>query len=367
MSRVQYLDGLRAVAIIAVLGVHWIASQFPVAYGGYIGVDVFFILSGYIITTLLWRNQHSQSIRANYGHFLRRRVSRLYPALLAFVVVTLIIYAVFPGAPTRLEELVIPAILALTQGYSFYAASGAATSAPFAITWSLSVEWMFYLVWPLVVFAAKEAAVPARRLAFWASVSAVGLYVLALFQDSHWFYYGPVARIPEILVGCVLALVLQSSDVKERKSSKPRLRSTGAAVALLFLAAYSVFGPVQWSPVFRFVGLPLTVLAVAYLIWFGRSMPDARLTSVLSWAPLTFVGRISYSLYLWHMVGLNLFTTENVGELPLLGVAALGVGVALGMALISYRLLELPRSRQSSKSRTLKPADSAADALGVGR
>ena len=342
MTRIAYLDGIRAIAIGAVLIVHWVASQFAGAYGGYIGVDIFFVLSGFIITSLLWRKKPDSSLSPAYFRFLKRRFTRLYPALLAFVAITLVIYAFFPGAPTNVKDLILPAVLTLTQGYSFYAGSGAATAAPFAITWSLSVEWIFYLIWPLVILSAKRLGVPARRLMLWVVIVAVGLYGMSLFQDSHWFYYGPLARMPEIMLGGALALSMSTTIVCERAKRREWLLVTGALAALIFIAGYTIFGPVQWSPVFRFIGLPATVAAALYLIWFGHAAPASRITAVLSAAPLTFLGRISYSLYLWHMVGLNLFTTENMGDLPLPVVGVLGVAAAGVMALLSYRFLEKP-------------------------
>jgi peptidoglycan/LPS O-acetylase OafA/YrhL len=367
MNRIGYLDGIRALAILSVLAVHWIASQLPIAYGGYIGVDLFFVLSGYIITNLLWRRNTDRSTLANYGRFLKRRVVRLYPALLAFVVLTLVIYAVFPGAPTRVSELFVPAALALTQGYSLYAGSGAATAAPFAITWSLSIEWMFYLVWPLVVFGCRRSGMGPGRLAAWTGTTAAVIYAASLFQDSHWFYYGPLARIPEIMVGGVLALLMVRSEFGSRTVRHERALAAGAILALAFIVLYSVFGPVQWSLLFRFFGLPATVAAGLFLIWYGRRLPESPLTRALSWAPLTFLGRVSYSLYLWHMVGLNLFTTDNLGDLPLPLVGIIAVSLAIALAGLSYRFLELPmlqtrpsrvasRSEASEIKRSLTPS-----------
>jgi len=353
MNRVAYLDGIRAMAIAGVLAVHWIASQFPAVYGGYIGVDIFFVLSGYIITSMLWRKRSADPIPRQYGRFLWRRVVRLYPALTVFVVVTLVIYAVFPGAPMSPSDLAFPALVALGQGYSIYAGSGAAEATPFAITWSLSVEWMFYVLWPLAIFAARRRGLEARRVARWSAAIAVVLYLVALFQDSHWFYYGPLARVPEIMVGGVLALLIHASAAQAGRAARsglsPKVLPALAILSIAFIGLYTLFGPVQWSPVFRFVGLPLTVAATAYLIWFGQRLPDSRLTALLGWGPAAFLGRISYSLYLWHMVGLNLFTRDNMGDLPLLVVAGLSVGLAVCLAGLSYRFLERPflRSRAS--------------------
>lgn len=144
-QRVGYLDGIRGLAIGGVLAVHWIGSELPFGRGGYLGVDLFFVLSGYIISTMLWRSRPlGRSVAAQYRTFLRRRVVRLYPALIATVLVTILIYAVLPAGRARVADLLAPGLLALVQGTTFSAASG--YGGPFEITWSLSVEWMFYLV-----------------------------------------------------------------------------------------------------------------------------------------------------------------------------------------------------------------------------
>jgi peptidoglycan/LPS O-acetylase OafA/YrhL len=141
--RIDYLDGIRAMAIVAVLVVHWLGSQVPAGLGGYIGVDIFFVLSGYIITTILWRSRSQQSIHRQWGRFILRRVRRLYPALLGMIVGTLLLFALVPGAPIGLEDLFPMAGLAIVQGYSFFAAAQLGPLGPFAVTWSLAVEWMF--------------------------------------------------------------------------------------------------------------------------------------------------------------------------------------------------------------------------------
>lgn len=348
VNRVAYLDGIRALAIGAVLLVHWVASQFPVAYGGYIGVDIFFVLSGYIITTMLWKKAVSGTIGQQYGRFLKRRFVRLYPALLGFIIVTLALYAAFPGAPMMVGDLVGPALISLGQGYSVYAASGIAGSTPFHITWSLSVEWMFYILWPLAVYKLRRSDVDAVLLAKWAVAVAVVLYLLALPQDALWFYYGPVARVAEMLLGGALGLTMSVSARKNEEPTRPRRATTAAALCLAFIATYTVFGPAQWDSLFRYFGLPLTVAVTLYLIWFGIRSPLSPLTRLLGWGPLAFVGRVSYSLYLWHIVGIGLFTRDNLEGLPLPAIATIAVAFTVVMALLSYRFLELPFMKPQS-------------------
>lgn len=344
-SRIAYLDGLRAVAILAVIAVHWVGSQLPLGLGGYIGVDIFFVLSGYIITTAMWRSRSDASIGSQYGTFIKRRVFRLYPALLGMIIGSLLLFGLFPGSPFSLSELFGPAIVALTQGYSIYAAAELGPSTPFMLTWSLSIEWMFYLLWPLAVYWAKLRRVTGRRLAAIAGTVAVALYVPALFLSTHGFYYGPMARVSEILAGAILALLLSPPRrVHEEKPHSNALLQVLAFVGIAALSAFVVFGPVQWSPVFRFAALPLTVAVTLYLIWLGFRAPGSVAIRLLSWAPLTFIGRVSYSLYLWHMVGQNLFTRENI-TLPLPAVALIGVLVCIVPTALSYRYLELPYMR----------------------
>jgi peptidoglycan/LPS O-acetylase OafA/YrhL len=355
-TRVRYLDGIRAVAILSVLVVHWGApmaqSILPgagIARGGYIGVDIFFVLSGYIITSMLWRGTMRGTVLGQYGRFLRRRVIRLYPALLGLVIVTLLIYAVYPGAPSTVSDLIQPGVVALVQGTSFYLGSRGGGDSPFGITWSLSIEWMFYLLWPVAVLLAERWSVSALRLAIGAGIAGVVFYVIALTQDEHWFYFGPVARVPEILAGGVLALLLASSK-RTNKDGSPVL-SAAALVSLAGVLVYVFLGPPQWSFAFRVVGLPLAVLATVLLIWAGTGSHSGPVSRALSWGPLPLIGRVSYSLYLWHEVGFNLLVL-NPGPIPLAIAAVLSVVVSAAMTALSYRFLEVPFLKSGRVSQT---------------
>src|ERR1700709_2004799 len=114
-GRVDYLDGIRALAIGAVLSLHWLSWYSPFLHGGSVGVDVFFVLSGFIITTMLWRSRGPATVGAAWWVFVKRRVIRLYPALLGLVVGAIVLYAVIPSAPLGPLEGARRGLLSLTQ------------------------------------------------------------------------------------------------------------------------------------------------------------------------------------------------------------------------------------------------------------
>lgn len=339
-QRVAYLDGIRGLAISGVIVVHWIGSRCPLGVGGYLGVDLFFVLSGYIISTMLWRSQpRGRSAAARYRTFLWRRVIRLYPALLAVVLGTVIICALLPDAAAGVPDLLVPGLLAIVQGSTFSVAGG--HTSPFEMTWSLSIEWMFYLVWPLAIFAARRAGINARHAAKAVAVVAGAAYVGALFQSPNWFYFGPLARIPEMLAGGALALWVAES-IGFPPLRRPRMALSIAVLLVAATAAYVMFVSVNYYVVFRCIGLPLAVCLGLDFIWLGLRT-DNTLIKLLGWKPLTLLGRASYSIYLWHYVGYYLFLRPNVAEPPL--IFALAAALTAGMAAVSYRCVERPFMR----------------------
>lgn len=331
-GRVDHLDGLRAVAILAVLALHWVSWYVPLFHGGSIGVDVFFVLSGYIITTLLWRS------RATYATFLRRRVVRLYPALLGLVVVTTLLYAITPGAAISAVETARRGALSLGQATSVWAALQEGSFwlpalHPFAHTWSLAVEWYFYLLWPLPVLAARRAQWSPGRLARVAVVAALVLYAASLALPPHWFYFGPTARAAELLIGGALALHLLDAPDGPRR---PRRAGTASTLALAAVAAYVLLGPASSSVGYRVVGIPLAVVATLVLIVVGNVGLSGRM---LTQPWVASLGRHSYSLYLWHLAPFLLLEEVDGPKW------ALGMGTVLSTAaltVLSYRFLERP-------------------------
>ncbi|MFC7492779.1 MULTISPECIES: acyltransferase family protein [unclassified Nocardioides] len=334
-GRVDYLDGIRAVAIAAVLALHWFSWYVPLFHGGSIGVDLFFVLSGFIITTVLWRAPTDWSA---WGAFLRRRVVRLYPALLGLVVGAVVLYAVVPTAPVDAVEVARRGVLALTQTSSLWAAGQDGSLwlpglQPFGQTWSLAVEWGFYLLWPGCVIGARRAGWSARRLAAVALVVAAVAYAASLPLGAFWFYFGPADRSAELLVGAALALWTLDRPATTTRSELP------AVLALVAVAAYALLAPDALSPVYRYLGVPLAVVAAVVLIRTGYAGGRGPVTRLLGHPWLATTGRHSYSLYLWHVVPF-LLLEEAPGPKPLLGLAA--VASAIGLTVLSYRYLERP-------------------------
>ncbi|WP_435747057.1 acyltransferase family protein [Nocardioides sp. SYSU DS0663] len=340
-GRFDYLDGLRAVAISAVLALHWLAWYVPFFHGGAIGVDVFFVLSGFIITTMLWRTRGTGRVLTAYGSFLKRRVVRLYPALVGLVVVSALLFWLVPASGLAPGEVGRRGLLVLAQTTSVWGAMQEGSFlvpalAPFGVTWSLAVEWYFYLLWPLLLLAAARRGWTARRTAHVTTGVGAGCYLLSLGLSPFWFYFGPTARFAELLAGCALALYLQS---RPADAAPLRVPAAAPALALTALALYVVLGPESHGP-YRWAGVPLAVSATLVLICAGYSAHGGPVRALLSHPVLTYVGRLSYSLYLWHTVPFLLLADVPGLPMPVLGMLALSSVAVLTLG--SYYLLERP-------------------------
>jgi peptidoglycan/LPS O-acetylase OafA/YrhL len=287
---VPALDGLRAISIALVVGQHSALGSFPPFRLGYFGVDVFFVLSGYLITSLLRAEQRATG-NIVLRKFYMRRFLRIVPALWAWAVV-LLLARVDPPVSILWSVLWISNI--------FLAAGAIPSTGGAPVSWSLSIEEQFYALWPPLGKRLKPAA--------WAGVAIVLIAAITVWRvvlvnrgitGFPRLSARPDAHLDVILWGCLAALA-------EETAAYARVRATLAArrnVVLLGLGAAAAATYILCDGSERNVGLygfTLVGLLTALFILWLRAAPGAPLVRLLSLAPVVYVGRISYGIYLWH-------------------------------------------------------------------
>ncbi|MEV2214208.1 acyltransferase [Streptomyces sp. NPDC050997] len=349
-GRVAGLDGLRTVAVVLVIVYHLEPDAVP---GGSVAVDVFFTISGFVITRLLVA-EYARTGRVDLRSFYRRRWLRLGPAMLVMCTVTALLSVALPLP--LFDGAWVAAALAGASVVNLVRAGESGPysdlTAPLSHTWSLGVEEQFYLAWPLLLLVLLRRAT-ARTVLSWVAVLCVlpVLWRMVLWDPTaaHRIYNGPDTRADQLLVGALLAVVLA-----RLRADDPRLallrswagRLCWPALALLGLIAWQI--PITeasgWNPVWFTVGFlaaaVLSALVVAALELCPRSWPS-RLLSVSAAA---WVGRnLSYGMYLWHYPVIRLLSDLGVegGRLLPAGFAA-----TVAAALASYLLVERPLSRR---------------------
>lgn len=351
--RMPYFDGIRAVAVLAVLCYH---GGVPLVGGGLLGVDVFFVLSGFLITGLLVR-EFTSSARIALGRFWAGRARRLLPALV-ILLLGVAAYAYFFSGSVDLGEIRGDSLATLfyvanwhyilsDQGY--FALSAAPS--PLLHTWSLGVEEQYYLIWPLVALVVLRWK-GSKALAWVAGVGALcsaGL-MAAMAQagfSADRLYYGTDTRAQALMVGSVLGVLAAQGGswrvVKKGWAATKWGKVTGALLgaggAGWLLWAFHAY-PGQDSFLYD-GGFFLVALGAGAVITAVASWPRGWLALVCSWQPLRLLGRISYGVYLYHW---PLFLVLDHAHTGLSGAAlfAVRVGVTLVVATVSFRFIEEP-------------------------
>jgi peptidoglycan/LPS O-acetylase OafA/YrhL len=363
------IQGLRAVAVILVVAFH---AGLPLP-GGYVGVDVFFVISGFVITAMLLRETLATG-RISLKSFYIRRFRRLTPALSVMVAVTVLLSAlpIFSLASQGMTSATAIGAMLLFANYAIARSTGgyfdpAAENNLLLHTWSLSVEEQFYLIFPILIIAAWSVGrrFGRPRLALAIAVSALGaaslLVALAtssgvaipLIPDGLVGFYGPIGRAWEFAAGAILAIA----------ASRFSPVSTRFAVVLALvgalLLAYAVFAFSE-STVFPGGSTIVPVLGTVLLIYAGSSGRNA-ISRALSTRPMVKIGDLSYSWYLWHWPFIVLAATVWPGNAFALLLAA---ALSLVPAALSYRFVEQP-FRSGLRSTKLKFTGLVAVALVV--
>jgi len=334
------IDGLRAIAVIAVVLYH---LGVPGMGGGFVGVDVFFVISGYLITRLVRREMAAGGF--TFRNFYVRRIRRL-AAPLFLVALAVVVAAYFLSPPDAMysvsqsvqaQPLALQNVHFLAQGDYFELAE----RKPLLHTWSLGVEEQFYLLWPLFLFllrGRRRTTVMWMVAASMAASFAVNL-VLLEFIPKAAFYLLP-ARAWELGIGGLLALKQEPPD---HPPAKRRRIGTGLAVAAIGLLIVAF---VRIDPEGAFPGWPalLPVIATTILIAHGSSS-DSYVKRALSMPALVYVGLISYSLYLWHWPLITF--ARGQGASPSHPVTAtVLIGLSVGLAALTYHFVERPIRRR---------------------
>jgi peptidoglycan/LPS O-acetylase OafA/YrhL/lysophospholipase L1-like esterase len=331
---VPALDGVRGVAVLAVLlfhgGVAWLR-------GGFLGVDAFFVLSGYLITSLLLTGP-VPDLKA----FWARRARRLVPALLAMSVVVVLAGRVVAINATPRDALGALAYLAnwrsIVGGGGYFGAF--AEPSAFKHTWSLAVEGQFYLLWPLlVVLVCRRSRGAVLATAGVGALVSAGAMAASFspYGDPARAYYGTDTRIQALFVGAALAVVLGARGESVRR--RAFLSASGAAGVALTLWLW-VTASGSDRGLYR-GGFLLTAVATAAVIASVVAVPEGPLARWLAARPLRLVGRVSYGVYLWH-VPVYLVVTRSRTHLPGPMLLLLRVAVTFGLAALSWRLIEVP-------------------------
>ncbi len=346
-ARLPYLpalDGLRAVAVISVLLYHASVAWLP---GGFLGVEMFFVISGYLITSMLLA-EWSQTGGIDLKTFWLRRARRLFPALFTLLVVV-VAYAVLflPEEVAGLRGDVLSTAAYVNNWYQIFSHKSYFESAGrpplLRHMWSLAVEEQFYLLWPLLLGLLLRRQRPGRVLAMvLLGALASLLLMVAGFKpdtDPSRIYYGTDTRAAGLLLGAALAFTWPPGKAVLGGSQRV-LDAIGLGALVTLLACFLLITEFQsflYRGGFTLVGLA-TVELLAIVVH-----PQARLTTrLMCWEPLRWVGLRSYGIYLWHFP--VFMVTRPQLDLPWDGVPVLllRLGLTLAIAALSYRFIETP-------------------------
>ncbi len=334
LGRRPSLDGLRALAVLAVLAVH---AELPLGDGGFLGVDIFFVLSGFLITALLLE-EHCGSDRINLRRFMARRARRLLPAFIVFVVGTVAI--VYPNVTTDQRRSLLGglagSVLYVRNWDQIISGRGLAGFTQPHL-WSLAVEEQFYLVWPVlflgIIMWRGRTRLAQPLMALFSLSAVLAVVLLVVTDDNQRLYLGTDIRAAQVLAGALGAVLIYRSSALTLPKAIAGVPTDLALAKLIGAVVLSVgvIGEPRFATVYYPVGIALFgVLVAAFLVALIQT-PESMVNRVFSIRPLVFVGSISYSFYLWHTLIITLVTPSSVVRLSWFHVQmpVLRVGAAL--------------------------------------
>lgn len=338
----QALDGVRALAVLSVMIYHFFQPH--VFTGGYLGVDVFFVLSGFLITWGLV-GEWTETAGISFRRFYSRRALRLFPALAAVMVFGAVLAGTILGGPLRHQTLIGLPWIALYVG-NWAEAFQVSTLGVLGHLWSLGVEEQFYILWPAVISILLHKGFRKERIA--AGVAIVAL-LEAVYREILFRHHVPVVRLAygldthsdALLAGCAVALWLSAGRIQ--LVDQFRLRAAAwISVGIIAVLVFTGNGDssFQW-------GYPLTAAAGAIVIASLVTSPAPALAALLGSRPAVWIGRRSYGLYVWsYPVYYGLPWPKSFTGWPRDGAE---LTASFVVAAISYRVIELPFLRRKHR------------------
>ena len=346
LRHVRALDGVRGAAVVLIVVHHVVVRAEDPPYSGWAAVDLFFVLSGFLITqSILSSGRRGDGDGVGLREFYRRRFWRLAPALAAFLAAAAVLWRDDPTPKAVLAS--VGQVLNVLQGFG---------EPPFSPhlghLWSISAEVQFYAVWALALFALVRVRAPRPVVVgvLVAAFAASQLVRMAIVGDGDFVwnrpYFSPDARATAFVTGCLAGLSFAWGWLDgERVRRAAAVLSVPAAIAFWWGTTFHHLDESMYT-----VAMPLVAVAAALLVVAAATAAPTPLRWLLEVEPLPFLGRISYSLYLWHLPILEEVARRR-GSDDLLGIALVGLPLSLAVALVSYALVERPLLRGLPRKR----------------
>jgi peptidoglycan/LPS O-acetylase OafA/YrhL len=341
------IDGLRAIAVLTVVGFH----AYPgLVRGGFIGVDIFFVISGYLISTIIFDNLENGNF--SFTEFYARRVKRIFPALLLVITVCFIFgwFVLFSDEDKQLGKH-IAAGAGFVSNLVLWNESGyfdkSAETKPLLHLWSLGIEEQYYIIWPLLVWFAWKRKLGLLKITFVVLTVSFALNIYGIHKDAVATFYSPQTRFWELMSGSLLAWY-----VLHRKKNIKTLTIAQSNVLSLFGISFLVLGFLittiesvfpGWIALLPVLGSVLIILAGTQA-WVNRTLLSNRIA--------VWFGLISYPLYLWHWPLLS-FAVIISGGKPSVYSRTMLVVLSIILAWLTYKLIEQPIQRVESKRKTV--------------
>ncbi len=344
------IDGLRAIAVLSVIGFHAFPSLVP---GGFVGVDVFFVISGYLISKHILTELDAATFSASA--FYVRRVKRIFPALILILLAcTVVGWVILTPGEYEMLGTSIAGGAGFVANFVFWKEAGyfdmAADTKPLLHLWSLGIEEQFYIVWPFMLALLWRCA---PRIVGWAILGLLSISILysvwLVRRDVTADFYSPITRFGELGLGAALAYGVLHDKLYIGASHRQLLSWFGLGLISIAVVA------IEKSARFPGAWVLLPTVGTACLIYSGGGEGQVTWVNRIALAsrPLVWIGLISYSLYLWHW---PLFSYARIieSETPAVDVRLTLIGASVVLAWITYRFAELPvRARSAHQARRL--------------